>query len=924
MSDFRNGSGQDPSFKEFSSFASVDSLSSDFARNNAGQDEWYDQGFDLGNEDTEDTENLEAYGINPELLNTVEEQVTHAPENQELSDAQIHLREGTVKIDMDPLAATRNISSGSPNYSHKNQSVIYGGGSSIYDKDNARLANRTSTMVYSKSSNANDYVPVGSVYSDSYLKQKEQESNYASMGRNSTSYDTHVPEDNDEYGTSSFRSRNKDHSNVVSASDNRYIKNRIAQRDKMLDADIADDSGMSEQQRIQAMRKRQIQEQRKRFERQRQAKARETKHLKTLKNAQVNKIDPTTVESSALSAQEKTNNAYQQGRILYPQYKIETTDEDLARKAQEQKSFNPQHAQIWNEAHQALMALGSANRAKHNQEAQSQGRQAFKRGFAGFAGAVASIPAGLAIRGGRHQKDTNNSYRPFSSEHKSGTAESAKIIPNAQARPQKVLAENLGGPVDATTRSHASRLHAKNNQSKPGPKDNSEKSLEELAKEYPGLSPEHLIKLKRSSNRCHLVSRTPIFDANSNISMYELKFTAGKLFQVNALKSEHVYHVLFGYFIRRGVSCFIGRRPNVMVMMPITYDFLDYIDRYSVSRVVLRICPEQPVTPSALHILTKLRRSGMSFAIDLMLLLKKDWNRAILSIEYVMIDLSAKVKEQLHVFQRLKIKAPWLKTIGYNDVNGEGYGYLAKHMIDLLNGPFWMPQLRFNQDPEFFAPMQQEIMVLIHQLFKDEPDYEVFLHFLKAHESLSRDMAVFLYRFRHASPRQVQNTNDLFHYLKQSSTSRSFSVLAGRAMLLQYVKSLNISSQYILQEFFKQALIRGYFCEYLNKVMNNPDLEKFGFQTGMFSLLHLFLLKEEVDVIADDSYSDIYDRIYSSEVLTDAIECIQAIENTNLTGIFDFIQKYKVPPASVLISHEKAVMRTNELLLVLNIATARK
>ena len=922
MSDFRNGSGQDPSFNDFSSFASADSLSSDFARNNATSDDWYDQGFDLGNEDAEDTENLEAYGINPNLLHSVEEQVTHAPQNQELSDAQVHLREGTVKIDMDPLAQKRNISSGSPSYTNKAQSVTYGGGSSIYDKDNARLANRTATMDYSNP-NQNTFAHVRSVYSDSYLKQKEQEANQTYMGRSSTSYDTMMEDSNDEYSTASYRSRNKE--SHISDSDNRYIKNRIAQRDKMLDADI-DDSGMTEQQRIQAMRKRQIQEQRERFERQRKAKALENQHLKTLKNAQVNKIDPATVVGSSANTQEKSFNAYQQGRILYPSYKVETSDEDLARKAQEQKSFNPQHAQIWNEAHQALMALGSASRAKHNaqNDGQPQGRQAFKRGFAGFAGAMASIPAGLAIRGGKTHKEQHNGYSPLSSEHKFGTAESAKIIPNAQARPERVLAESLGGPVDETTRSHASRVHAKKVQNNPGPKDNSEKSLEELAKEYPGLSPEHLIKLKRSSNRCHLVSRTPIFDANSNISMYELKFTAGKLFQVNALKSEHVYHVLFGYFIRRGVSCFIGRRPNVMVMMPITYDFLDYIDRYSVSRVVLRICPEQPVTPSALHILTKLRRSGMSFAIDLMLLLKKDWNRAILSIEYVMIDLSAKVKEQLHVFQRLKIKAPWLKTIGYNDTNGEGYGYLAKHMIDFFDGPFWMPQLRFNQDPEFFVPMQQEIMVLIHELFKDNPDYEVFLHFLKSHESLSRDMAVFLYRFRHASPRQVQNTNDLFHYLKQSSTSRSFSVLAGRAMLLQYVKSLNISSQYILQEFFKQALIRGYFCEYLNKVMNNSDLEKFGFQTGMFSLLHLFLLKEEVDVIADDSYADIYDRIYSSEVLTDAIECIQAIENTNLTGIFDFIQKYKVPPASVLISHEKAVMRTNELLLVLNIATTRK
>ena len=223
----------------------------------------------MGNEDAEDTENLEAYGINPNLLHSVEEQVTHAPQNQELSDAQVHLREGTVKIDMDPLAQKRNISSGSPSYTNKAQSVTYGGGSSIYDKDNARLANRTATMDYSNP-NQNTFAHVRSVYSDSYLKQKEQEANQTYMGRSSTSYDTKMEDSNDEYSTASYRSRNKE--SHISDSDNRYIKNRIAQRDKMLDADI-DDSGMTEQQRIQAMRKRQIQEQRERFERQRKAKA---------------------------------------------------------------------------------------------------------------------------------------------------------------------------------------------------------------------------------------------------------------------------------------------------------------------------------------------------------------------------------------------------------------------------------------------------------------------------------------------------------------------------------------------------------------------------------------------------------------------------------------------------------------------------
>ena len=456
-------------------------------------------------------------------------------------------------------------------------------------------------------------------------------------------------------------------------------------------------------------------------------------------------------------------------------------------------------------------------------------------------------------------------------------------------------------------------------------KNNSEKSLEELAKEYPNLSPEHLIKLKRSSNRCHLVSRTTVFDANSNISMYELKFTAGKVFQVNALKSEHVYHVLFGYFIRRGISCFIGRNKKVLVMMPITYDFVEYLDRYAVNRVVLRICPEQPVTPSALHILTKLRRAGMSFAIDLMVLLKKDWNKAVLSIEYVMIDLSGKVREQLNVFQRLKIKAPWLKTIGYNDTNGDGYAYLAKRMIDFLDAPFWNVPLKFSQDPDIFVPMQHEVVTLVRELFKDQPNYSVFRQFLRAHENLTRDMAVFLYRFRQASPRQVQNISELYNFLIDYSPNRSFSVMIARAMMLEYVRFVSISSQYILQEHYSQAVIRGYFVEYMAKIFNDPFVTRFAFPAGMFSLLHLLLLKEEVDVIADDRYADIFDRIYGeSELMADIIECVQAIEATDLNSIFKFILKYKVPPASVLISYEKALMRTNELLLVLNIVATRK
>lgn len=896
MSDFRDNASQTPTIVDRSRLSSKKN------------EEWYDQGFDLG-EDASSKEDLAAYGINPDLLKSTSEQLSEASRNQEQSDAE-KLREGSsVELDMDPLA-DKNSFGGSTvrvNQGPRTGPIVIGGQGKIYND---------SEMAAAKGS-----MPV---YSDKYLDARQ-------VGTQSSgAVGTSSPEEYDsEYGTLARGNRS-----VITAADERYIQQRKeeelaarslsnASRTAVGGAELVKPRELSSspalrKMQLQEMRRRQLKEQQERFQKARAERERQKQNILNLQREQRQQI---------LNTQNDLTEATSSGSMRT------TKSTMLANRVSGKQIPKDRRDSIWNDARMALEAI--AQKQGNASPYKQQSKFSFVRSQQG-------IPAGVAVRGGHSRTELKGGYIPlfdqpsgsqaptvsaegFSSTEAynkfQSTIKAAQEAPNDDIVPTKAPP---GVPVDESTRSHASRMSEQRRNQRAGVKTNQEKSIEELAREYPGLSPEHLIKLKRSNNRCHLVSRTPIYDSSSNISMYELKFTAGKLFQVNSLKSEHVYHVLFGYFIRRGVSCFIGRRSNVLVMMPITYDLLDYLDRYSVSRMVLRICPEQPVTPSALHILTKLRRSGMSFAIDLMLLLKKDWNKAVLSIEYVMIDLSAKVPEQLQVFQRLKVKAPWLKTIGYNDVNTEGYGYLNRHQIDYLDAPFVNPQFKFNQDPAHFKPMQDEVLTLIHALFALNPNYSPFQSFLSRHDDLSRDMAVFLYRFRHASPRQVQNASDLYNYLLDSSASRSFAILAGRAIMLHYVKSMTISSQYILQENFSQALIRGYFIEYLNKVFNDPYLKRYGFAAGMFSLLHLFLLQEEVDVISNDEYSDIFDRIYESELLTDIIECINAIESTNLSGIFSFIQKYKIPPASVLISHEKAIMRTNEVLLVLNIVAGRQ
>ena len=67
-------------------------------------------------------------------------------------------------------------------------------------------------------------------------------------------------------------------------------------------------------------------------------------------------------------------------------------------------------------------------------------------------------------------------------------------------------------------------------------------------------------KFVRSKDRCHIITRTPIYDINCNLLAYNFRFTAGEeSFRPDQLLKKHVKHVLIGFFIRRPIDDFIQR-----------------------------------------------------------------------------------------------------------------------------------------------------------------------------------------------------------------------------------------------------------------------------------------------------------------------------------------------------------------------------
>ena len=64
-------------------------------------------------------------------------------------------------------------------------------------------------------------------------------------------------------------------------------------------------------------------------------------------------------------------------------------------------------------------------------------------------------------------------------------------------------------------------------------------------------------KFVRSKDRCHIITRTPIYDINCNLLAYNFRFTAGEeSFRPDQLLKKHVKHVLIGFFIRRAIDDF--------------------------------------------------------------------------------------------------------------------------------------------------------------------------------------------------------------------------------------------------------------------------------------------------------------------------------------------------------------------------------
>lgn len=426
------------------------------------------------------------------------------------------------------------------------------------------------------------------------------------------------------------------------------------------------------------------------------------------------------------------------------------------------------------------------------------------------------------------------------------------------------------------------------------------------------------------ANRCHLMSRTPVFDAHRVVQMYRLRFSSGNKFITDRLLPQHVASVVNDYFLQRSIVNFVGSKSKALIMMPVSPDLIPLVKKGVASRLVLQIPSYQEPSVQVVDFMSKIKRFGVRFAVDLMDLLKHSWLKGILHIEYIMINMSSQGAWQLAVFQKLKVKAPWLKIIAYGANEGVLLKMVQSYRADLVISNMSTSTMTFKQSPALLEPFQADIMSLAHELFRPKINYPIFKKYLAENRAILKIVIYFVHRFKKVDLKILGNLTDIYSYLLEHEPIPSFTTILIHGLLSHYTKCVQSASLHVIDELYRRVLIHGYFTEYM--IMRAPNASNedrhYSFQTGVFCLLPEILLKTKEELSEDRYLFAITRRINDEKsIICRTVMCLDDMENNNLQGVFNYAREFKVPSSRIWAAYENAIIRANEVMIALQVVT---
>ena len=349
-------------------------------------------------------------------------------------------------------------------------------------------------------------------------------------------------------------------------------------------------------------------------------------------------------------------------------------------------------------------------------------------------------------------------------------------------------------------------------------------------------------KFVRSKDRCHILTRTPIYDRTGNLLAYTFRYTAGEgSFRPDMIEKKHVKHIIIGFYIRRHADQFAHQDSVNMTALPLTPDITKYAKPLPANRFILHLQERQDSSASFQHQISVLKRENMSIAVDVYTIIYTSWFKSLRAISYCVVDMTKDIEEQFILATTLLKKAPWIKIIcdRCDNVNkasialeaGAHYICCPSFPRDVLKASFNPYQYKANKN--YFDLM----LDIIADLLQPRPDYQYFIDLVKArgdiYQMLPTLLAVVQGDDKPDNSFSFDEIEDCIYDI-DSVVLHKLIILVCLMILEEYYRKEK-DYRYFRYEPLKQILLRAQFVEELLTLKSGDIDLSYGFAIGVCS-----------------------------------------------------------------------------------------
>ena len=379
-------------------------------------------------------------------------------------------------------------------------------------------------------------------------------------------------------------------------------------------------------------------------------------------------------------------------------------------------------------------------------------------------------------------------------------------------------------------------------------------------------------KFVRSKDRCHIITRTPIYDINCNLLAYNFRFTAGEeSFRPDQLLKKHVKHVLIGFFIRRPIDDFTQQSVQVMTELPLTNEISKFSKPLPANRFILHLQDRQDSSASFQHQVNMLRREAMTIACDVYTIVYTNWFTELRSISYAVIDMTLDIEEQFILAKNIVKKAPWIKIIC--------------DRCDTLNK--------------------------VSIAFEAGANYQLFFELLSFKPSIKTNIPFYLsFIQKDIDPDYIFTDIEQCVYDISTDALHKLICLICLDLLEEFYHNDNEINKFLAYEPVKQILIRAKFIEEL-LANRHADIDiSWAFTLGLCSninLLYPYSIPETIIVLNDIS-AKIANLCRDEKLFGYALRISQCLESLDLGFVDKIIESEVFTRHEILFAYENSLM----------------